>query len=49
MCVHAGDGQTYLVRVDCCDVYANYARVADCADAMVDAWEDTAGCAHADC
>ena len=23
--------------------------MADCADAMADAWEDTAGCAHADC
>ena len=23
--------------------------VADCADAMADAWEDAAGCAHADC
>ena len=33
----------------CCDIYAHYARVADCADAMADAWEDTAGCAHADC
>ena len=33
----------------CCDIYAHYACVADCADAMADAWEDTAGCAHADC
>ena len=32
-----------------CDVYAHYAWVADCADAMADAWEDTAGCAHTDC
>ena len=29
--------------------YALYACVADCADAMADAWEDTADCAHADC
>ena len=29
--------------------YAYYACVDDCADAMADAWEDTAGCAHADC
>ena len=29
--------------------YAHYAYVADCADAMEGAWEDTAGCAHADC
>ena len=33
----------------CCDIYAHYACVADCADAMADAWEDTASCAHADC
>ena len=33
----------------CCDIYAHYACVADCADAMADAWEDTAGCAHVDC
>ena len=33
----------------CCDIYAHYACVADCANAMADAWEDTAGCAHADC
>ena len=32
-----------------CHTYAHYACVADCADAMADAWEDTAGCAHADC
>ena len=29
--------------------YAHYACVVDCADAMADAWEDTASCAHADC
>ena len=29
--------------------YAHYACVADCADAMADAWEDTTGCEHADC
>ena len=29
--------------------YAQCACVADCADAMADAWEDTAGCARADC
>ena len=29
--------------------YAHYACVADCADAMADAWEDTAGCAQAIC
>ena len=34
---------------ECCDIYAHYACVADCADAMADAWEDSAGCAHADC
>ena len=28
---------------ECCDIYAHYACVADCADAMEDAWEDTAG------
>ena len=35
----------------CCDIYAHYACVADWADAMADAWEDTstAGCAHANC
>ena len=33
----------------CCDIYAHYACVADYAYAMADAWEDTAGCAHADC
>ena len=27
--------------------YAHYACVADCADAMADAWEDTASCAQA--
>ena len=30
-------------------IYAHYACVADCADAMADAWEDTAGCAQAIC
>ena len=30
-------------------MYAHYACVADCADAMADAWEDTAGCAQAIC
>ena len=29
--------------------YARYACVADCADAMADAWEDTAGCAQPIC
>ena len=29
--------------------YAHYACVADCEDAMADAWEDTAGCAQAGC
>ena len=29
--------------------YAHYACVANCADAMADAWEDTAGCAQAIC
>ena len=29
--------------------YAHYACVADRADAMADAWEDTAGCAQAIC
>ena len=38
----------------CCVVvivvtYAQYACVADCADAMADAWEDAAGCAQAIC
>ena len=30
-------------------IYAHYASVADCADAMADTWEDTAGCAQAIC
>ena len=34
---------------ECCDIYAHYACVADCAEAMADAWEDIASCAHADC
>ena len=34
--------------IACCDIFAHYACVADCAYAMADAWEDTAGCAHAD-
>ena len=38
-----------LAGPGCCDVYAHYACVPDCADAMAHAWEDTAGCAHADC
>ena len=29
--------------------YTHYACVAHCADAIADAWEDTGGCAHADC
>ena len=29
--------------------YAHYACVADCVDAMADAWEDIAGCAQAIC
>ena len=29
--------------------HAHYACVADCADAMANAWEDIAGCAQADC
>ena len=29
--------------------YAHYACVADCADAMADAWEDSAGCAQSIC
>ena len=29
--------------------YAHYECVADCADAMADAWEDTAGCAQPVC
>ena len=33
----------------CCDMYVHYACVADCANAMADAWEGTVGCAHADC
>ena len=32
-----------------CHIYARYARVVDCANAMADAWEEIAGCAHADC
>ena len=39
---------TYIPGDNCCDIYVHYACVADCADAMADAWEDTAGCAHAD-
>ena len=34
---------------ECCDIYAHYACMAYNADAMADAWEDTAGCAPADC
>ena len=30
-------------------ICAHYACVADRVDAMADAWEDTAGCAHAAC
>ena len=30
-------------------IYAHYAYMADCADAMADAWEDTAGCAQVIC
>ena len=37
-----------LPALSCCDIYAHYACVADCADTMADAWEDTTG-AHADC
>ena len=33
---------------ECVVTYAHYACVADCADAMADAWEDTAGCAQGD-
>ena len=33
----------------CGDMYAHYSCVADCAEAMADAWEDTVGYAHADC
>ena len=41
--------ESNLVPLECCDIYAHYACVADCADGMADAWEDTSGCAHADC
>ena len=30
-------------------MYARYACMADCADAIADAWGDNTGCAHADC
>ena len=33
----------------CVVTHAPYACVADCADAMADAWEDTSGCAQAVC
>ena len=33
--------RSYLKPTTCCDIYAHYACVADCADAMADAWEDT--------
>ena len=36
-------------RVPLVVTYARYACVADCADAMADAWEDTAGCAQPIC
>ena len=39
---------SYLLG-ECCDIYAHHACVADCAYAIADAWEDTAGCARADC
>ena len=35
--------------LECVVAYAHYACVAECADAMADAWEDTAGCAQAIC
>ena len=38
-----------VVRLPAVVTYAHYACVADCADAMADAWEDTAGCAQAIC
>ena len=39
----------YMVRLLAVVIYAHYACVADCADAMADGWEDTAGCAQAIC
>ena len=33
----------------CFDIYAHYACVANCADAMADALEDTVGCVQAIC
>ena len=33
----------------CVVTYAHYACVSDFADAMANAWEDTAGCAQAIC
>ena len=38
-----------LMIAVCVVTYAHYACVVDCADAMADAWEDTAGCAQAIC
>ena len=45
-CVCFSDPILMIVVVVTC---AHYACVADCADAMADAWEDTAGCAQAIC
>ena len=38
-----------VMNILCVVTYAHYACVADCADAMADAWVDTAGCAQANC
>ena len=35
--------------VACVVTCAPYACVADCADAMADAWEDTTGCVQPSC
>ena len=45
VCGPNGFPSIYIIVV----TYAHYACVADCADAMADAWEDTAGCAQPIC
>ena len=40
---------TWVVVVNDVMTYAHYACVVDCADAMADAWDDTAGCAQPIC
>ena len=43
-----GPGAPQGARVDVV-TYALYTCMAECAEGMADAWEDTAGCARPDC